>query len=57
MVDIFNSPLVLPIEAVYDFHMAGNIFGFDGGGASLTSKADSCRDAVNTALAAFYSRG
>ena len=57
LADIFETPLVLPIEAVYDFKMAGNIFGFDGGDGNITSRADACREAVNKALDDFYAWG
>ena len=52
---IYDSPLVLPIEAVYDFKMPGNVFNFDGGNANMASRLDAARQMINIALDEFYS--
>lgn len=53
---IFETPLVLPVNAVYDLGLADNIFAFDGGDLDIASRVEACRSAVDAKLKEFYGK-
>ena len=53
---IFETPLVLPVNAVYDLGLASNIFAFDGGDLDIASRVEACRSAVDAKLKEFYGK-